>query len=235
MGAIKGIDQTRLMSSIAVLIPARGGSKRLPGKNLLPLSGMPLIAHSIKYALSFDGLFNGVFASTDDAQIASVAAQAGAQVIMRPSEFATDEATSASVALHALSHMPENTRSVVLLQPTNPLRPDGMMQQLLDNYEKGAFDSMFTVSPLHKKTGHIEGSKFVPVNYDFGQRSQDNQSLYFENGLAYITSVEVIRQNKIIGDLHSTLVVDHVYGNVDIDTKEDFEFATYLFEKYRGL
>ncbi|MFN5323909.1 MAG: cytidylyltransferase domain-containing protein [Bacteroidota bacterium] len=216
------------MSSIAVLIPARGGSKRLPGKNLLPLAGMPLIAHSIKYALSFDGLFNGVFVSTDDAQIAAVASQAGAQVIMRPAAFATDEATSASVALHALDHMPENTRSVVLLQPTNPLRPDGMMQQLLDTFEKGAFDSMFTVSPLHKKAGRIQDSKFVPLNYDFGQRSQDNQPLYFENGLAYITSVEVIRQNKIISDDHGTLVVDHVYGEVDIDTKEDFEFAEWV-------
>jgi N-acylneuraminate cytidylyltransferase len=154
---------------------------------------------------------------------------------MRPAEFATDEATSATVALHALDHMPENTRSVVLLQPTNPLRPDGMMQQLLDTYEKGAFDSMFTVSPLHKKAGRIQDSKFIPVNYDFGQRSQDNQPLYFENGLAYITSVEVIRQNKIIGDQYGTLVVDHVYGGVDIDTMDDFEFATYLFEKYRGL
>jgi CMP-N-acetylneuraminic acid synthetase len=216
------------VSSIAVLIPARGGSKRLPGKNLLPLAGMPLIAHSIKYALSFDGLFNGVFVSTDDAQIAAVASQAGAQVIMRPAAFATDEATSASVALHALDHMPENTRSVVLLQPTNPLRPDGMMQQLLDTFEKGAFDSMFTVSPLHKKAGRIQDSKFVPLNYDFGQRSQDNQPLYFENGLAYITSVEVIRQNKIISDDHGTLVVDHVYGEVDIDTKEDFEFAEWV-------
>ncbi|MFM7078755.1 MAG: cytidylyltransferase domain-containing protein [Bacteroidota bacterium] len=220
------------MSSIAVLIPARGGSKRLLGKNLLPLAGMPLINHSIKYALSFKELFNGVFVSTDDDQIAQVAVEAGAEVIKRPAEFATDEATSAAVALHALAHLPEITRSLVLLQPTNPLRPDGMMQQLLGTYEKGSFDSVFTVSPLHKKVGQIKESQFVPVNYSFGERSQDNQPLYFENGLAYISSVDVIRQNKIIGDQHGTLVVDHVYGGVDIDTMEDFEYAEWLVGRW---
>ncbi len=228
MGAIKGIDQTRLMSSIAVLIPARGGSKRLPGKNLLPLSGMPLISHSIKYALSFKGLFNGVFVSTDDDQISKVASEAGAVVIKRPAEFASDTATSSSVAKHALSFLPESTKSVVLLQPTNPLRPIGMMEDLLDAYQIGSFDSMFTISPLHKKAGHIRENRFVPVNYHFGQRSQETEKLYFENGLAYISSIDVILQNKIIGDQHGTLVVDHVYGNVDIDTKEDFEYAEWL-------
>jgi CMP-N-acetylneuraminic acid synthetase len=223
------------MSSLAVLIPARGGSKRLPGKNLLPLAGMPLITHTIRYAKKFGVLFNSICVSTDDERIAIEANREGAKVIMRPTEFATDEATSASVAMHALNEMPENTRSVVLLQPTNPLRPVGMMEHLLDAYQIGSYDSMFTVSPLHKKAGHIQGKRFVPVNYGFGQRSQDNEQLYFENGLAYISSIDVIRQNKIIGENHGTLLVDHVYGNVDIDTKDDFEFATYLFEKYRGL
>ncbi|MFM7768368.1 MAG: cytidylyltransferase domain-containing protein [Bacteroidota bacterium] len=222
------------MSSIAVLIPARGGSKRLPGKNLLPLAGMPLINHSINYALSFKELFNGVFVSTDDDQIAQVASKAGAEVIKRPTEFATDSATSASVANHALSFLPKTTNSIVLLQPTNPLRPSGMMEVLLDAYQIGSFDSMFTISPLHKKAGHIQEERFVPVNYHFGQRSQETEQLYFENGLAYISSVDVIRQNKIIGDQHGTLVVDHVYGGVDIDTMEDFEYATYLFEKHRS-
>ncbi|MGR6086955.1 MAG: acylneuraminate cytidylyltransferase family protein [Arcticibacter sp.] len=219
------------MSSIAVLIPARGGSKRLPGKNLLPLAGIPLINHSIHYALSFKGLFSGVFVSTDDDQIASVAADAGAQVIMRPAEFASDDATSASVAKHALNFLPEGTTSIVLLQPTNPLRPVGMIEDLLDAYQIDSFDSMFTISPLHKKAGHIQGERFVPVNYHFGQRGQDTDQLYFENGLAYISSVDVIRQNKIIGDQHGTLVVDHIYGSVDIDTKDDFDYASYLIER----
>ncbi|MFM7902778.1 MAG: cytidylyltransferase domain-containing protein, partial [Bacteroidota bacterium] len=121
----------------------------------MPLAGMPLINHSIKYALSFKELFNGVFVSTDDDQIAQVASKAGAEVIKRPTEFATDSATSASVANHALSFLPETTKYIVLLQPTNPLRPSGMMEDLLDAYQIGSFDSMFTISPLHKKAGHI--------------------------------------------------------------------------------
>ncbi len=220
-----------MKSTIAVLIPARGGSKRLPGKNLMPLGGIPLINHSIQYALSFKALFNGVFVSTDDHQIANVASDAGAEVIMRPAEYASDEATSASVAKHALSYLPEGTNSIVLLQPTNPLRPMGMMEDLLDAYHTGFFDSIFTISPLHKKAGHINGKRFVPVNYHFGQRSQETDQLYFENGLAYLSSVEVIRQNKIIGDQHGTLVVDHIFGRVDIDTKDDLDYASYLFER----
>ena len=220
-----------MKSTIAVLIPARGGSKRLPGKNLMPLGGMPLINHSIQYALSFKALFNGVFVSTDDYQIANIASDTGAEVIMRPAEYASDEATSASVAKHALSFLPEGTTSIVLLQPTNPLRPVGMIEDLLDAYQIGSFDSMFTISPLNKKAGHIQGGRFEPVNYHFGQRSQDANQLYFENGLAYISSVEVLHQNKIIGDQHGTLIVDHIYGGVDIDTKDDFEYASYLIER----
>lgn len=217
--------------SISVLIPARGGSKRLPGKNLLLLAGMPLISHSIRYALSFKGLFNGVFVSTEDEKIAHVAIGAGAEVIKRPAEFAMDESTSASVANHALNFLPEGTQSIVLLQPTNPLRPVGMMEDLLDAYQVGSFDSVFTVSPLHKKAGYIQGNHFMPVNYQFGHRSQESEQLYYENGLAYVTSLDVVRQNKIIGDQHGTLVVDHIFGSVDIDTKDDFDYASYLIER----
>lgn len=109
---------------ILYLIPARGGSKRLPGKNLRKLAGIPLVAWAIRRAQGAARLVGGesrVVVSTDSADIARVATEWGAQVLMRPDIYSTDEATSEAVALHALSTYADDIRSVVLVQPTSPL------------------------------------------------------------------------------------------------------------------
>src|SRR6266513_6315261 len=113
--------------SITAIIPDRGGSKRVPGKNLLPLAGEPLVVHTIRHALQADSI-DEVIVSTEDDKIAAVAAAAGARVISRPASLASDEATSESALKHALEAWAKQGGAepelVVFLQCTSPVRRD---------------------------------------------------------------------------------------------------------------
>ena len=217
------------------LIPARGGSKRFPGKNIFPLNGSPLICHSIEYSLK-NPKVQGTYVSTDSAEIKGVSSKAGAEIIERPDELAGDYATSASVMKHAVEYLTAKGIEfdyVILLQATNPLRPQGLLDEAIDIIEKTGATSLFTVTRSEKKLGKIIEGKYVPWNYSFGMRSQDMDPLYYENGLLYITSKELLLQEIIEGKDAYPMVVDHPYGEVDIDTIEDFHYAEYILNQYK--
>lgn len=216
------------MKTIAI-IPARGGSKRLPGKNVKLLGDLPLLAHSIRYAQQHE-FIDAVYVSTDDAAIKNVALTYGAKVIDRPENLSGDFEPTVSALQHVLQHVADVT-DVVLLQATNPLRPDHLLQEAFLKYQEGAYDSLFTVTRNHQKFGKIISDKFVPFNYEIGQRSQDLEPLYFENGLLYISKAQLIRKAIILSEKAYPLVVDHPFATVDIDTQEDFDYAEYLLGK----
>lgn len=218
------------MKTIAI-IPARGGSKRLPGKNLMLLDGRPLIAHSIELALAHPDIIDGVFVSTDDALIKQTALDFGAQTIDRPDDLSGDEQPTISALQHVLSALPDSVENVILLQPTNPLRPENLLIEAFALYQNNNYDSLMTVSRNHQKFGKIINHKFVPFNYQIGQRSQDLEPLFFENGLLYISSASLIKQGNIISNDGFPMIVDHPYALVDIDTQEDFDYAQYLIQK----
>lgn len=217
------------MKTIAI-IPARGGSKRLPQKNIKLLGGMPLLVHSILYAQQHD-FIDAVYVSTDDTNIKKTALIHGAQVVERPKALSGDFEPTVSAIQHVLRSIDEPVENVVLLQPTNPLRPENLLQEAFENYGKGNYNSLFTVSKNHQKLGRIIKNQFFPFNYEIGQRSQDLEPLYFENGLLYITKAKAIFENKIITEKAFPFVVNHIFGNVDIDTQEDLEYAEYLYHK----
>jgi len=219
------------MKTIAI-IPARGGSKRLPGKNLMHLDGIPLIAHSIHLALNSE-LIDAVFVSTDDVQIKQTALEFGAQVIDRPKDLSGDEQPTITALQHALTILPDTVQTVVLLQPTNPLRPENLLSEAFDLFRSSKADSLMTVSRNHQKFGKIINQKFVPFNYQFGQRSQDLEPLYFENGLLYISSTSLIKQGIIMSQNGLPMLVDHPFAQVDIDTQDDFDYAQFLIQKHR--
>lgn len=217
------------------IIPARGGSKRFPGKNTHLLNGMPLICHSIDFSLK-NPKISGTYVSTDADDIKQISKVGGAEIIDRPAEFAGDYATTASAMKHAVMCLMDKGVEfdfVVLLQATNPLRPKGLLNEALGIIEKGENDSLFTVNRSEKKLGRIIDGKFVPWNYMFGQRSQDLAPLYYENGLLYITKKELLLQEIIEGPTAYPLVVEHPFGDVDIDTVEDFHYAEYMLNQYR--
>ena len=216
------------------IIPARGGSKRFPGKNTHVLGNMPLICHSIEYSLN-NHYVVGTYVSTDAEDIKMISSAAGVDVIDRPAEYASDYSTTASAMRHAVQFLMNKGVEfdyVVLLQATNPLRPKNLLQEAIEIIENGGYSSLFTVSRSEKKLGKIIEGKYVPWNYTFGMRSQDMEPLYYENGLLYITSKELLLQGIIEGKDAFPLVVDHPFGGVDIDTIEDFYYAEYILSHY---
>ena len=218
------------MKTIAI-IPARGGSKRLPNKNVLSLGGIPLIAHSILYAKANAEIIDEVFVSTDDEVIRQIALLYGAKVIDRPHSLSGDFEPTVSALKHVLGVIEYEVENVIVLQPTNPLRRENLLREAFEIYQKGPFDSLFTVSRNHQKLGEIKENKFIPFNYEMGQRSQDLESVYFENGLLYISKAKIILENKVISENAFPYEVNSVFANVDIDTQEDFDYAEYLINR----
>lgn len=221
------------MKYIAV-IPARGGSKRFPGKNLHPLGHRPLITYSIEYAKSCSKI-SDVYVTTDSEAIAQVSICEGAKVICRPEELAGDFVSTAEVLQHVVLFLQARDvifDYVVLLQPTNPLRPVNLLTNAIGLLETGQYDSLMCISPSDKKLGKIVDGKFCPWNYNYGQRSQDMSPLYYENGLLYISSKSLLSEGKIIGKEMYPLIVNHVFGEIDIDTREDMLYAEYILERY---
>ena len=219
------------MNSTIAIIPARGGSKRLPFKNTLSLGGIPLLAHSIKYALAQKEI-DEVYVSTDDATIKKMALAYGAHVIDRPEYLSGDSEPTITALQHVLEQLDDDTiETVVLLQPTNPLRPKTLFKDVFAQFKAKNCDSVFTVSRNHDKLGKIVNHQFLPFNYTPGQRSQDLEPLYYENGLLYITSANALRKGYIMTEDALPFVVEHPFSQVDIDTQEDFDYAAFLLKK----
>ena len=214
-----------------VIIPARSGSKRLPGKNLLPLKGKALIEYSLDYAKENAEIIDLVVVSTDDVEIKKKALQYGAVVVDRPESLSGDLVPTSDVLKHTLETLNETFDTVILLQVTNPLRPRHLLVNAYDEYLDGNYDSLMTVTRNHQKFGKIVKDKFQPFNYTVGQRSQDLEPLYFENGLLYITDANLISEGKIIGDNNYPFIVNHAFANVDIDTAQDLVYAAFIADQ----
>ena len=215
-----------------VIIPARSGSKRLPKKNILPLGKIPLIAHSILYAQQNSEIVTDIYVSTDDEEIKKIAIEYGAKVVDRPLDISGDLEPTVSALKHLLESINQDVQNVILLQPTNPLRPNDLLKKSFHEYQNGNYNSLFTVSRNHQKLGKITENKFQPFNYTIGQRSQDLEPLFFENGLLYISKSSLILRNIIISENAFPFEVNHIFANVDIDIQEDLDYAEYLFKNH---
>lgn len=218
------------MKTIAI-IPARGGSKRLPNKNILSLGGIPLIVHSILYAQNNSAIINEIYVSTDNAAIKKIALNYGIKVIDRPEHLSGDLEPTVSALRHVLESIEKDVDNVIVLQATNPLRPHELLKEAFQVFQEGMYDSLFTVSRNHQKLGKIVANRFHPFNYTIGQRSQDLEPLFFENGLLYVTKASLILQEIIISENAFPLEVNSIFDNVDIDCQEDLEYANYLIKK----
>ncbi|MDI5887385.1 cytidylyltransferase domain-containing protein [Flavobacterium yafengii] len=218
------------MKNIAI-IPARGGSKRLPYKNNLLFGGIPLIAHSILFAQQNSDIVDEIYVSTDDEAIKKIALDYGAQVIHRPAYLSGDLEPTITAVQHALDVISDVVDTVVLLQATNPLRPENLLREAFEHYSISDSDSLFTVTRNHQKLGKISNHCFEPYNYIIGQRSQDLEPLYFENGLLYISKAKLIKEGKIFSQNSIPYEVNHIFASIDIDTQDDFDYAEYLYQK----
>lgn len=189
-----------------------------------------MIAHSINFAK--ENHIDKIVVSTDDASIKEITLQYGIEVLDRPADLATDNSPTIDTLKQVMENVAGNYDYVVVLQPTNPLRPKNLLQEALKRMNEGNYDSLMTVTRNEQKFGKIINFKFVPYNYAIGLRSQDLDPLYFENGLLYIAKTALILEGKLMGENHLPFIVNHPYAKVDIDTQEDFDYAEYLFNKY---
>lgn len=221
------------MKKTIAIIPARGGSKRLPNKNILPLGSISLLAHSINFARSHKDLQDSIWVSTEDEMIAKEALYYNAKVLKRPAELALDTTTTIEVLQDVIQQLGEEVETVILLQPTNPLRPKNLLEEALLKFYDNRADSLMTVTRNHQKFGKIINGSFVPFNYTMGQRSQDLEPLYYENGLLYITKASVIKNGAILGENNIPFIVDHPFATIDIDTQEDLDYAHYVLTHYK--
>lgn len=185
-----------------VVIPARGGSKGIPKKNLIRLLGKPLLAWSIESAVAAEHI-DDVYVSSDDEEILEVATSYGAKVIERPAEISNDLASSESVWLHAIDVL--NSKAIypdtlVALQATSPIRSSSDIDSALALFSSGKFDSLLGATASRdvffwrKKNDVVE-----PINYNplFRKRRQDIEEKFIENGSIYIFKVSAFKETKV--------------------------------------
>jgi CMP-N-acetylneuraminic acid synthetase len=200
---------------------------------MLPLNGIPLLEHSIRFAKQNTNILDTILVSTEDTQLKLFSEGHGIKVLDRPIHLSSDTATTIDVLKDALQQLGDKICTIVLLQATNPLRPKNLLREAIELFEKAKADSLMTVSRNHQKFGKIVNNKFIPFNYTLGQRSQDMEPLYFENGLLYIMKSHLIKKGKLMGKNHIPMIVDHPYAFVDIDTEYDLHYAEYVLTKYK--
>ena len=193
---------------IAALIPARGGSKGLPGKNIRPLLGKPLICWTIEQALSSKYL-DRVIVSTDDKAIAGISKRAGAEVpFMRPRRLASDKAKSIDAIIHAVEFLRGNGSEfdyLMLLEPASPLREvsdiDNAVKLLIDNKVKASsIVSVSKVEAAHPAFDVMINKKGFIIPYGSGgmkaKRRQDITELYFFEGTIYMSEIKELFRRK---------------------------------------
>ncbi len=226
---------------ILAVIPARGNSRRLPGKNFRTLGGKPLICWSIDVAKDISAICD-ILVSTDNPEIAEACKGAGAYVPwLRPTELATDTASSVDVALHALDwYEAENgpVDGLLLLQPTSPFRTKQTLQKGIDLFEVNSALPVLGVSPAHAHpmwTLKSDGDKLVPYfeDHGFGKRSQDLPEALVANGCFYLISPQMLRNNKsFVGNAVQPLLIGSIEESIDIDTEEDWCLAETLLKNH---
>lgn len=221
------------------IIPARGGSKAIPGKNIKKLHGKPLIFYTINEAKKSKFL-DFVVVSTEDKKIEKVTQKYGVVVVKRPKKLSADSSTSISVLKHAIINLKKTKKFIpdiiVVLQPTSPLRNaadiDGAIKKFL-HLKCDSVISMTKVSSLpywiYKLRGNI--AKNIIKKPKKVYRRQDSQKFYQVNGAVYVTSKNmIINHNTIFGKKISAYIMPQE-RSVDLDTMIDFKLAEILMKK----
>ncbi|MBQ0090114.1 MAG: pseudaminic acid cytidylyltransferase [Prevotellaceae bacterium] len=213
------------------IIPARGGSKRIPRKNIKEFLGKPIIAYSIEAALK-SGLFDEVMVSTDDEEIAAIARQYGASVpFMRSAETANDYATTADVLLEVIAKYRECGREFDALCCLYATAPFVRAERLRECYNlmQGDIDSAFTVVeysyPIQRSL--VTDGKLIRLAYPEhkNSRSQDLQKHYHDAGQFYFSTIKNLEENKFLWGEHTAPLVLSELEVQDLDTMTDWQLA----------
>jgi len=223
------------LGMIAV-IPARGGSKGIPGKNIRLLNGRPLLAYTIEAAREAD-VARHVFVSTDSEEIASVALEYGAEVINRPDEISHDTASTESALLHAVRFVVEeygwSPAHILTLPPTSPLRSAATVKEAVIHYRSVMedFDALLTLTEnrgdFWRRDLHGNFARLFP---DAPRRRQEREPLFLENSAIYITKTSsLIETGSILGGKCTGIVIPDIEAT-DINEPIDLQWAEFLLK-----
>ncbi|MCO5059202.1 MAG: acylneuraminate cytidylyltransferase family protein [Rhizobiaceae bacterium] len=216
------------MIACDAILLARGGSKGLPGKNIIDLAGKPLIAWTIEAARKADCV-RDVVVSTDSPEIAEVARAHGAVVpALRPAELAGDLSSSESALLHALEHMCRKpaTEAFLFPQVTSPLRADGLFDSAIAAFEDGGYDSMFSSTLVRNflwRGRHDPQPQYDPLNRPMRQQLTDEELFFRENGNFYICRTDgfLAARCRLFGRIGMFETSED--EALEIDTRDDLE------------
>jgi len=222
------------MNRITAFIPARGGSKDIPNKNIKEFAGKPLIVHSIEYALNCSQI-DEVVVSTDDDKIAKIARKTGAGIVKRPPALSTDSATTESAIHHFVTKFNKKPDILVLLQPTSPYRPKRSLENALSHFTENGFDSLLSITPTHRFFWRVKDDQTTYAEYDYLNRPH-RQDLkredirYMENGSLYIfTRKHFDKTGNRLGGKIGYVEWPEEYG-IEIDTPLDFNMVEKIFK-----
>lgn len=225
-----------IMNRIAI-IPARGGSKRIPRKNIREFNGKPIIAYSIEAAIN-SGLFDEVMVSTDDREIARIAEQFGANVPFRRSEKNSDDfATTADVLFEVLdmySKKGKNFDYACCIYPTAPFVTEAKLKDAFEKLIDEKLDTVFPVIqygyPIQRSLRISEGKTVMTWPENLKIRSQDLEARYYDSGQFYFFAVKgFIRTRKIWTDNTGSIVISEMEAQ-DIDSEVDWRLAEVKFQ-----
>ncbi|MBE6044613.1 MULTISPECIES: cytidylyltransferase domain-containing protein [Clostridium] len=224
---------------ILAVIPARGGSKGIPHKNIINFCGKPLIAYSIEAAKK-SKYIDYILVSTDDREIQGVSLRYGAKApFLRPKEISDDKSKSIDVVLHSINYLKDNDEIfdyVILLQPTSPLRTEKDIDAAIETIIEKEGRSLVSLckvdeNPILMRT--IEYGKLKPILKFDGDnlRRQDLPEFYIFNGAIYINTVDMLIENRTFVDEHTIPYIMERHKSVDIDNMLDVKIAEYILEE----
>lgn len=215
------------------IIPARSGSKGIPGKNIKALGGKPLLYHTIEAAKE-SRLLSQVILSSDDAEIIDLAKSVGLEVpFVRPAHLATDQSGSLEVVQHALNFFAEKKEvfdAVCLLQPTTPFRENGSIDKAIQKFKDKSFDSLISVRevpPEFNPHWVFEADEKACLQIATGEneiikRRQDLPKAYFRDGSIYLTKTDVLLKQYSLYGKRIGYIVSKGERFVNLDTPEDW-------------
>lgn len=224
------------------LIPARGGSKGIPGKNIKSLQGKPLLAYTFESAKE-SLLLSKIILSSDDQEIIRVASEIGLEApFVRPSILSTDSSPTLPVILHALDFLEdigEYYDAVCLLQTTNPFRRKGLIDESIRVFSETRADALISVLPVpHEFNPHwvFEPKSNGLLSIATGEsqiisRRQDLPPAYFRDGAIYLTKTSVLKEKKSLYGESLAFIVGDAERYVNLDTPKDWAHAEVLYKQ----
>lgn len=214
--------------SFLAIIPARGGSKSVPKKNIKSLGNKPLISYTFKEASRVKEL-DLVLVSTDDNEIAAVAKKEKVRVINRPENLSGDDASTESALIHAINFLEIEGKFfdyVVVLEPTSPFRKSSTIEKCIKLISELNADSLLTLKKTYSNIGNLKSNYYRPLRTNQPRRRQDREPFYIESSTVYVAKIDFLKNTKsLVSDNWAAYVLDSEEESIDINSQLDFYLA----------